>query len=81
MTSKHFQLSYGVNFNDDAKRTATFHVVPANESGLVANMTKIHTFAVTGKQAKLADKGEKMAQEWCKAQGLNAEQYKVVMAL
>lgn len=79
MKSKSFQLQYGVNFHDDAKRTATFAIVPAGESGIVANMTKVHTFNVKGKQAKLADKGEKLMSEWCKAQGLNDADYQCIM--
>jgi hypothetical protein len=78
MTSTNFQLQYGVNFNDNAKRTATFAVVAANASGLVASMVKFHTFSVTGKQAKLAAKGEQGLTEWAKANGLNVSDYKVV---
>lgn len=81
MTSKNFQLQYGVNFNDDAKRTATFAVVAADASGLVANMVKVHTFSVTGKQAGLAAKGEKMLKEWAKANGRDVANYKVMMSL
>jgi hypothetical protein len=79
MKSQSFQEQYGVNFHDNAKRTATFAIVPAGESGLVANMTKVHTFAVTGKQARLAAKGEKMFQEWCQTQGYAAENYKCLL--
>lgn len=78
MKSQAFQEQYGVNFHDNAKRTATFAVVAANASGLVANMTKVHTFSVTGKQAKLASKGEQGLAEWAKANGLNVADYKVI---
>lgn len=78
MTSTNFQLQYGVNFNDNAKRTGNFAVVSATASGMVKDMEKFHTFSITGKQAGLAAKAEKALGEWAKANGLNVADYAVV---